>query len=472
MKKINLKLTASLLALTLATLGANCASAQTTPLLPGDLVVVLYGDAGTPATTSGGQPILYKDGDDTPISLWQFSPTITAGVDNGTPLLAESLPTSGTGPQVGIVGENGSSSEGTIQVSGNGLYVTVGGYDGNLDERGGPYGATFGGIALAQSTCANVPRVQAVINIATGAVDTSTVLNDIYNTNNPRSVFSPDGVSLYMSGQGASKTDEGGLYLTTTGNNTLSGGSAPTGIFNVVSTRTVTQVLVDAANGVASVAPNLYYSADQNSSSKGTQTGIFEYAPSPTSSVGTNTGTRLTPVTGTVSGQTLHFSPEGFIFANATTLYVADTGLPKDGGAGNGGIEKWSYVSAGAVWKLDYTLKYSFSNSSSETGFASLAGKVVDGVVNLYATSYTANDADPDGLYGVADTLSNTSSTPTAGEAIVQLAASKTDSTFKAVTILPDAPVSTDTPVMPPVGLALLAVLMLLAGARLLPKRA
>ena len=438
---------------------AMCVSAQTQPLLPGNLVVTIYGKVNTPTANN-----TYVDGAPTPISLEQFPLTISAGIDNGTPLLLETLPVSGTGSNVGIVGEYGSSSEGTIQLSTDGLSLAIGGYDGNLQENGGPYS---GSDAEAQSTDTNVPRIGALINIATGNVNTSTVLNDVYNTNNPRSFFTANGSTFYLSGQGAGVGDEGGLYLTTVGNNTTTGGPAPTPIFNVVSTRTVTEYNIDASTGTATTTPNLYYSADQNSNKKGTQTGIFEYSGTPTSSQGSNTGTRITPVTGTVSGQTVNFSPQGYFFANATTLYVADTGGPKDGGTPDGGIQKWSYNGVGNVWKLDYTLQYSFSGSSSETGFEALAGQVVNGVVYLYAVSYTANDDDPDGLYGVTDTLSNTSNTPTAGEAIVQLAASTTDMDFKGVAIIPAA--ATDTPTMPVWGLLILGALLLLAATKLLP---
>jgi hypothetical protein len=436
MNKQNLYSPALVAALVLA--GTAFASAQTVPLLGGDIVVTIYGDANTPATTSNGSPINYVDGVPTPISLQEFSPVIAAGVDNTAPLLDESLPTTGTGVNVGIVGENGSSSEGTIQVSGNGQYLTIGGYDGNLDENGGPYGGSH--TAEAQSTDTNVPRVEAAINIATGAVDTSTVLNDVYNTNNPRSVYSPDGTSFYISGQGASASDEGGLYLTSKGTNTTTGGAAPTPIFNQVSTRTVTEYNINAAHGTSSSTPNLYFSADQNSNSKGTLTGIFEYSGTPTTGQGSSTGTMITPASVTVGSTTYNLSPEGFFFANATTLYVADTGSPKAGGTSDGGIQKWSYSSVGATWNLDYTLTYNFaSNGSGETGFASLAGQVVNGVVDLYTTSYTTGDAAPDGLYGLSDTLADLTAAQASSESVVELASSAPDSDFKGVAFVPEA---------------------------------
>lgn len=459
------------LALTLCSLGATTAFAQTSPLIPGDIVVTIYGKVNTPLANN-----TYQDGDPTPISLAQFPMTISAGVDNGTPALLETLPNSGTGANVGIVGEYGSSSEGTILVSGDGLSLALGGYDGNADAVGGPYGDSGNGTALAQSTCADVPRNGAVINIATGSVNTSTVLNDIYNTNNTRGIYTQNGTTMYLSGQGAGVGDEGGLYFTSVGNNNTTGGSAPTGIFNVVSTRTVSEWNIDAANGVATTTPNLYYSADQNSSKKGTQTGIFEYSGTPTTPQGSNTGTRLTPASGTVNSQSVNFSPQGYFFANPTTLYIADTGDPKAGGTGAGGIQKWAFN--GSSWQLEYIFpnpsnfvppSQATSASSGETGYASLAGQVINGQVYLYATSYTAGDDNPDGLYGVVDTLGATSLP--GGAAVVQLAASTTDMDFKGVAIVPAATPATDTPTMPQWGLIGLGALLFSLAAWFLPAR-
>jgi len=401
----------------------------------GDLVVSTYGSL-TSATLLDGQA--------TPITLLDYSlPTATSI----SLTMSDQLPITGTGANVGIIGEYGSSSEGTIQVSGNGQYLTIGGYDGNLAANGGPYGG--GHTAEAQSTDTNVPRVAAVINIATGAVDTSTVLNDIYNTNNPRAVYSPDGTSLYLSGQGANASDEGGLYLTSKGTNTTTGGAAPTPIFNAVSTRTITQAFYNA-NGTASAVANTFYAADQNSG-KGVLTGIFEYAGSPTSSQGSNTGTQLTPASGTVNGTATNFSPEAFAFANATTLYVADTGDPKAGGVGDGGIQKW--VFSGGSWNLAYTLRPSTfvptttatSVSSGETGFESMALRLDgNGNVDIYATSYTAGDANPNGLYAVVDNVSFTTAAQASGESVVELAvasgstnANGEDANFKGVALVP-----------------------------------
>jgi hypothetical protein len=470
MKKLIVPMSASALALAFA---ASTAHAQTSPLVPNSLTVIVYGKVNTPLANN-----TYLDGQATPISIEQFPLTVSAGADSGTPLLTETLPTTGTGAQVGLVGEYGSSSEGTILVSGDGRFLTFGGYDGNLAENGAPSGG-YGGsnTAEAQSTCANVPRVSALLNIATGTLDSSTISNDIYNTNNPRGVYTQNGSSFYLSGQGAGASDEGGRYLDAFGNNTTTGGSAPTGIFNKESTRTVSAWNIDAANGVASTTPNLYYAADQNSSSKGTLTGLFEYTGLPTSSEGSSSGTRITPVTATIGGKTVNLSPQGYFFANPTTLYIADTGDPKAGGTGAGGIQKWGFN--GSSW----VLLYEFANPSGfvapasatsvshgETGMEALAGQVVNGVASLYAVSYTAGDADPNGLYGVTDTVSFTTSAQASGESVVQLAASATDMNFKGVAITPAAAAAPlSEPTMPQWALMGLAALLFAFAARFLP---
>jgi hypothetical protein len=389
--------------------GATKASAQL--FTPGDLIVSTYGSTTNTSIT---------DGEITPITLEEYSlptPTSTSLV------LTDTLPTTGTGANVGVVGEDGSSSEGTLQLSGNGEYLTIGGYDGNAAAKGiqaatnTANGTNFAAgtawststVALGQSADTDVPRVAVTIN-ANGNVNTSTVLNDIYNTNNPRSVYSTNGTSFYISGQGAGTkvngvyTDQGGIYATTSGTNTTTGGTAPTGIFNGESTRTV-----QVYNG------NLYYSADQNSK-KGVLTGVFEYSGTPTTSQGASTGTRLTPASEVVGGKTINFSPQGFAFANATTMYVADTGDPKAGGTGDGGIQKWSFSSLLGTWTLDYTLTdanfvsptQATSVSDGQTGFEALTLNLSGGNVDIYAVSYTAGDADPNGLYGIVDNLSAT----------------------------------------------------------------
>jgi hypothetical protein len=401
---------------------------------PGDLVVSTYGSAGSNIT----------QGASTPISLIEFAVTNGSATMGESPVFTDQLPTTNSGNNLGIVGQYGSSSEGTLQLSGNGQYLTIAGYSasaaaGGIDastnsENGTSYanGTPFSHntVSLAQSTDTNVPRLAALID-ANGNVNSSTELNDVYSTNNPRSVYSSTGSTFYISGQGDGNASDQGVFYGNVGLNTTSGGGAPAGIYNAQDTRTVT-----AYNG------NLYFSIDTGA---GTDTGIWKYTGLPTTS---STPTRIIPANnGKSGGSEVFYSPEGFYFANASTLYVADTGDPKAGDVGDGGIQKWTLN--GNTWSLQYTLTPNNSawTSSDQTGFEALAGEVVgsgaSAQVDLFAVSYTSGNGDPDGLFSISDTLNATTG---AGESFTEIesAAGNTDNKggelFKGVAFAPAVP--------------------------------
>jgi hypothetical protein len=443
------------LAATIAVGSSVGATAQTAMFTPGDIVVSTYGN-----TTSNA----YVDGNPTIISLIEFSPAITA---QSTPVLTFTLPTTTSGNNVGIVGEYGSSSEGNIQLSGDGMLLTIDGYNaqqaangiqagdnaanGTNDPIGTPY-SNSAGVALAQSTNTDVSRVAVLID-AFGNVNSSTTFNNLYSTNNPRSLYSANGSTVYISGQGSSTADQG-IYYATVGTQ-----NAPTTIYNTLDTR-----FVQVYNG------NLYYSIDK----KNKATGVFEFSGLPTSAA------TATQITASKSGSA-NLSPEGYYFANATTLYIADTGVPKNGGTALGGIQKWTYN--GSSWSLAYAFpnpsnfvsrSSSSSASSGETGFEAIAGKVVNGVAYLYAVSYTAGDANANGLYGITDTVSATTLgsqtfTEIAAAPGIQASGNSPDYVFKGVSFAPQAVQTNDTPVMPVWGLIMLGALLCLLVARFLP---
>ena len=109
--------------------------------------------------------------------------------------------------------------------------------------------------------------------------------------------------------------------------------------------------------------------------------------------------------------KTVNLSPENYVFANPETLYVADSGAPKNTSAnsplGDGGLQKWTL--SGGRWTLDYTISNGLnlvanSGEAGSTGLYGLTGKdiTVDGVqeVELFATNSTVGDTDPTFLYG------------------------------------------------------------------------
>ncbi len=428
---------------------AAAAPSQAQLFTPGDLVVSTYGS--TTATTS--------DGASTPISLAEFAPT------GGSPLLTYALPTAdgvGGSTNFGVAGEYGSSSEGNIQLSGNGQYLTIAGYSASAAAAGigastntangtsFPVGTTYSAstVALAQSTDTDVPRIGILID-GNGNVNSSTVFNNLYNTNNPRAVYSPAGSSIYISGQGDKNTSDQGVFLAPTGLNTKTSGGTATGIYNTNDTRYVT-----GANG------NLYYSLDK----KNSPTGIFQISGLP---AGKATGTQITAANNGILGAgKVSYSPEGFFFANATTLYVADRCVPKAGGTGAGGIQKWTLT--GSTWTLQYTLQNpgnfiapsaAATATSGETGFEAITGKTVGDLATLYAVSYTAGNDNPNGLYAITDNLSSTTGT---GETYTELesAAGNGGEVFKGVSFAPDAVPEPSTWTLAGLGAALCAWLV------------
>ncbi len=407
----------------------------------GDLVLSLSGDGDGSGT--------YTDNQASAIALYEYSVTGTATATlAGQFVLPQTTTMNGSVTESAISGEYGSSSEGTLQLSSDGQSLVIAGYGINAAtynqaEAGdtkttGPYGSN----ALAQTTSVPggasivVPRVVADINAA-GVVDTSTSLTSVYNLNNPRSVATANGTSFYVSGQG-NKDATQGVFSAADGTT----GSNATPINTSIDTR-----IAELYNGT------LYVSQD---SSQAKNTGnISSYGTSPT---GTTTATPLAGISGTVTlaaGQgnaingstgTVDQSPEGFFFANATTLYVADSGNPKGGTAGDGGLQKYTF--ANNTWNLDYTISAGLNlvanttkdpgaGGNATTGLIGLTGVVTGGTVQLYATNATVGDLNATYLYGVTDTLAATTAVP--GQTFTQLAAAPADSNIRGVAFAPQA---------------------------------
>ena len=127
-----------------------------------------------------------------------------------------------------------------------------------------------------------------------------------------------------------------------------------------------------------------------------------------------------------------------FFFANSTTLYIADGGIPKQGGLGDGGLQKWSLVNGS--WHLDYTISAGLdlvanTASSGTTGLLGLTGRVVGSQVELYATNAAIGDLDPTALYGISDTLAAT--TMTSGEGFSTLVTASANTVIRGVAFAP-----------------------------------
>jgi hypothetical protein len=422
-----------------------------TSFTAGDLVLSVYGD--------GDGSGVYADNSASPITLQEVT---TSGAQVGQLVLPQTTAASGGVTNYAISGEYGSSSEGTLELSQNGKYLTIAGYgvsasafNNNPQSYGGatkscinvPNVSTVTCYPLAQTasvantpgstgsgvaTATVVPRVIALVG-ANGSVDTSTALTGVFNENNPRSVATVDGSSFYISGQGASKTDTTtqGLFYAPRGATTA------TPIDTSFDTRTV-----EINNN------QLYLSADSTEGS-GVHENISSYGGLPTTAASASVlqnisskftvsslsqlngidqtlGTNPAFTTASKTKGIVYLSPENFFFASATVLYVADSGAPKGDnngsgssaqGVSDGGLQKWSLVSG--KWVLDYTLSAGLNLvpdtapcaanavGCGTTGLIGLTGEVIGNRVELFATNSTLGDEDPTYLYGINDLLSS-----------------------------------------------------------------
>jgi hypothetical protein len=421
--------------------------------LPGNLVVSVEGNGSNTGT--------YTDNQAAPLSLYSFSHNGTVGATlTGTMM----LPQQASGANHAISGEYGSSSEGGLQLTNDGKQLVIAGYGVNANTFNanpaafGPQDPTKPN-ALAQSSSSLVPRVIAVIG-ADGSVDTTTALTNVFNGNNPRSVASLDGTSFYVSGQGLGTDQTAGVFYATKGATTATAITGDDTATVKNGPRNVTQDTRDVQiyNG------QLVVSVD----SKGGKDNARSFVATVGSGLPTTTlanggaGPTMLPGFGnsggtgkmvlnastangiSLAGQEINLSPEDFFFANATTLYVADSGAPKNDSAathgGDGGLQKWSLI--GGNWTLDYTLSAGLnlvSNGAAlgTTGLLGLTGLVVDGQVQLFATNYTVGDTDQTWLFGITDSLD--ALTRPVGESFNILATAPSDTTFKGVAFAPQS---------------------------------
>ncbi len=165
----------------------------------------------------------------------------------------------------------------------------------------------------------------------------------------------------------------------------------------------------------------------------------------------------------------MYLSPEEFFFANSTTLYVADSGQPKNGNAnaaalGEGGLQKWTLntnehmrstttSSTASVYSdprapvrpCQHLANNACANANTPTaagvtGLFGLTGEVVGGQVELFATSYGLNELSPSYLYEITDTLSDTTIAQAGGESFTTLYSAPADVSIRGVSFAPSVP--------------------------------
>lgn len=258
--------------------------------------------------------------------------------NDGTPIPSGTvaLPTEASGSNLPFTIAGTATSEGFLARSNDGAYLTIGGY-----------AIAPGTAAIAGTATAVAPRAVARIEIATGAVNTTTSFSGdtSYSGGNPRSAISSDGTTIWMTGSNQGiRTAALGATTSSVVSNSVNN-TRVANIFN-------DQLYISSGSGAF---------VGVNTVGTGLPTGEGETTTNFISTSGTGTG---------------NASPYDFWFKDANTAYIADDRSAANGG----GIQKWTFDSGSMAWSLAYTLNVN-------AGARGLAGMVDGANTVLYATT-------------------------------------------------------------------------------------
>lgn len=252
------------------------------------------------------------------------------------------MPTTVAGSNLRLTLGGLNTAEGSLALSTDGRFLTLGGYDADPGTTG----------IVAGASTRVIGRVD-----PTGAVDTSTAVTDGFTGGRIASVTSNDGTQFWSGGSG-------------TGGGTR---------FSASLGATTTIPVTDTPNNVRWVkifAGQLYTSVSFN-------TGGFLGV----SSIGAGTpivsGQTLTVLPGLpTSGTHSHF---GYFFSDANTLFIADDGTAVNGG----GLQKWTFD--GTTW-TQAGAPFPYISATTNPGFRGLTGSVTNSGANvtLYLTTTEA----------------------------------------------------------------------------------
>ena len=345
------------------------------PFTIGNLVVVRVGD-GSAALTSAA----------TAVYLDEYTTT-------GTLVQTIPLPTAGSGSNRTCVIRGSATSEGYLNVSGNGFYLMLAGYDTALGTAG---------TAIETSTAATLARVIARVDLS-GTIDTSTALGDAYDgggttQGNFRAVASDDGQRFWTSGNGISPSG---------------------GVRYVANLGDVTSLALQSGAPQNTRVVGLFDSDVYVTSASTVYLGVNRVGQG----LATTGGQSVTLLTGfPTTGGTAAGSSYDFFFADPNTVYVADDNATA---STTGGINKWTFDALTSTWVKQYRLQ--LGGAGSNTACRGLHGFVRDGIVTLWGTANTSGQSGTT-LVAVTDTGPNST--------VVALAASPLNTAFRGVRYL------------------------------------
>jgi hypothetical protein len=259
---------------------------------------------------------------------------------------ATAMPTAAAGTQGAFTLSGTSTSEGGLSRSVDTHYVTLLGY-----------AVVPGTTGVTSSTSSAVNRVVGRVD-ATGATDTSTLLNDSYSGSNPRSACSTDGTVFWL---GGNSTSNGGVRYATLG------------------ATTSTQIAATPAN---TRVVQIFNSQLYMSSASGANVGVNVVGTGLPTTTG-QTSTLIVPTSTTATAYSFAIFDRDVV-PGFDTMYVAIDALP---GADRINIQKWYFN--GTVWSQDTTFMPTLLGSN--VGTRGLAAWDENGSIRVVATTNEAS---------------------------------------------------------------------------------
>ncbi len=295
----------------------TAAALSQAPLTIGNIFVVRVGDGLAPLTNG---------------AVATFVEEYTS---TGTFVQSIPMPTAVVGANQPLTNAGTSTSEGFLNLSANGQYLTLAGYS-----------ALPGTLAIVATPSLTTPRVIGRISL-TAAIDTSTTITDGYSAGNIRSVVSGDGTNFWTSGNASANA---GVRFATLGGSTTVGINAG----------------APSNTRVAGIYNGQLYTTSSS-------TGYYSVC-----SVGVGVPTVGPATISVLTGLPVTVGPSAydFWFADPQTLYIADDRVV----ASNGGIHKYALVAG--TWTLQYIMQ-----APGTAGCRGLSGWKQNGVTTLWATT-------------------------------------------------------------------------------------
>jgi Protein of unknown function (DUF3237) len=431
------------------------------PFIPGALIVSRVHYDGNNFGNATPFPDIFND---------PSVPSIQGSIflDQYLPLPLPFLPRLGTLPLTGITTSFSSKSEGAVMRSPDGRWLAYMGYQAD-SGTGGVSNSETPGAQLTGNADPSYNREVAIV----GADGTVTLVpeTNAYSGDNPRAAITVDGAQFYMVGNGDNSLNKDGTGPGTTlgarYGTTVSALSTQLGVY-IAADRTdesaKKHIKDNNFRGVGIFGGNLYIS--KGSGGNG-DNGIFQVHNGTGDGLPSGTGNTITQLLGGPAtlpdGSDTPYTPFGFWFANATTLYIADEGYANLDANGNlipdplAGLEKW--ILDNGVWKLAYTLTsgldlYQPKNvpdypvPTYTTGLRNLTGQMNhDGTVTIYAitaqySAISGGEPDPTRLVGITDVLRAKTLPPSHGpfsliEKFFTLQTSRGGDVFRGVALAP-----------------------------------